>query len=121
MKEVKAYVRVHMLDKVLRGLEEAGFTDLTVLDVKAIRQGLRAEDLNYSLELARRYMNVAKVDVVVRDVDVQRVLTIIQKTARPGRKGDGLMYVSPVEEAVHIRTGAGGEAVVVSSGTAQSC
>lgn len=116
MKEVKAYVHVHMLDKVIRGLEDTGFTDLTVIDVKAIRQGLRAEDLNYSLELARRYMNVAKLDLVVRDADLEQVLTIIQATARTGRKGDGLIYVSPVEEAVHIRTGTSGEAAVVSPG-----
>ena len=121
MREVKAYVRVHMLDKVIRGLEGAGFTDMTVIDVKAIRQGLRAEDLNYSLELARRYMDVAKLDIMVRDVDLERVLKIIQKTARTGRKGDGLIYVSPVEEAVHIRTGMSGEAAVVSPGTEKSC
>lgn len=114
MKEVKAYVRVHMLDKVIRGLEDAGFTDMTVIDVKAIRQGLRAEDLHYSLELAERYMNVAKLDIVVRDADLKQVLKIIQKKARTGRKGDGLIYVSPVEEAVHIRTGIDGEAAAVS-------
>ena len=46
MKEIKAFVRINMLDKVIRGLEEEGFTDMTVIDVRAIRQGLRAEDLN---------------------------------------------------------------------------
>jgi len=56
MKEIKAYVRVHMVDKVIRGLEEAGFTDMTVIDVRAIRKGLREEDLDYAVELAERYM-----------------------------------------------------------------
>lgn len=104
MKEVKAYVRVHMLDKVIRGLEDAGFTDMTVIDVKAIRQGLRAEDLNYSVELADRYMNVAKLEVVLKDNEVERAKEIILKTARTGRKGDGLIYISQVDEAIHIRT-----------------
>lgn len=114
MKEVKAYVRVYMLDKIIRGLEKAGFTDMTVIDVKAIRQGLREEDVNYSLELAERYMNVAKLEVVVRDRDLEHVVKLIQDTARTGRQGDGLIYVSPVLEAVHIRTGISGESAVVS-------
>lgn len=116
MKEVKAYVRIHMLDKVIRGLEEAGFTDMTVIDVKAIRQGLRKEDLNYSVELAERYMNVARLEVVVRDTDLEQIVKIIREKARTGRKGDGLIYVSPVLEAVHIRTGMSGEPAVASPG-----
>ncbi|HXF60853.1 MAG TPA: P-II family nitrogen regulator [Caldilineaceae bacterium] len=114
MREIKAYLRINMLTKVIRGLEDAGFTDMTVIDVKAIRHGLRDEDLDYSVELAERYMNVAKLDMVVRDADLEQVLKIIQETARTGRRGDGLIYVSPVEEAVHIRTGMSGEAAVVS-------
>lgn len=95
-----------MLDKVIRGLEDAGFTDLTVIDVKAIRQGLREEGVNYSLELAERYMNVAKLEMVLQDNAVEQAIAIILKTARTGRKGDGLIYISQVDEAIHIRTGA---------------
>ena len=114
MKEIKAYVRVRMLDKVIRGLEEAGFTDMTVIDVQAIRSGLRDEDLEYSFELAERYMNVAKLAIVVRDRDVDDAVKIIRARGRTGRKGDGLIYVCPVEDAIHIRTGASGESAVES-------
>jgi nitrogen regulatory protein P-II 1 len=106
MKEVKAYVRINMLNKVIRGLEDAGFTDMTVIDVQAIRRRLRDEDLEYSGELAERHMNVAKLEIVVRDDDVERAKEIILKTARTGRKGDGLIYISQVDEVIHIRTGA---------------
>jgi nitrogen regulatory protein PII len=118
MKEIKAYVRVHMLDKVIRGLEEAGFTDMTVIDVRAIRSGIRDEDLEYSLELAERYMNVAKLAIVVRDADTDKVIQIIRERARTGQKGDGLIYLCPVDEAVHVRTGASGESAVESPGKA---
>lgn len=114
MKEIKAYVRVHMLDKVIRALESEGFSDMTVIDVRAIRQRLRPEDLEYSVELTKRYMNVAKLAIVVRDHDVATVSGIICTHARTGAKGDGLIYVSPVEEAIHIRTGASGESAVES-------
>lgn len=115
MKEIKAYIRVHMLDKVIRALEGEGFTDMTVIDVKAIRHGLRDEDLEYSLELASRYMNVAKLAIVVRDRDVGSVVQIIRDHAHTGHKGDGLIYVCPVEDGVHVRTGARGEGAVGST------
>lgn len=116
MKEVKAYIRTHMLDKVIRALEAAGFTDMTVDDLRTIRRGLREEDLEYSVELADRYMNVAKLAMVVRDQDVTVVTRTICERARTGAKGDGLIYVTPVEDAIHVRTGVQGEEAVESPG-----
>ena len=107
MKLIKAYIRTNMIDKVIRALEDAGFTDMTVIDVKAIRSGINERDLEYSIELAERYMNVAKLDMVLQDNDVERAKEIILKSARTGRKGDGFIYTSPVDEAIHIRTGKG--------------
>ena len=114
MKEIRAYIRVHMLSHVIRGLEDAGFTDMTVVDVRAIRRALLDEDVEYSLKLAERYMNVASLTVVVRDPDVKSVTDIICARGRTGRKGDGLIYVGPVEQAIHIRDGRSGESAVES-------
>lgn len=105
MKLIKAYIRTNMIDKVIHGLEGAGFTDMTLIDVKAIRGGIDPKDLDYSVELAERYMNVAKLEIVLSDDQVKQAKEIILKTARTGRKGDGLLYVSQVDEAIHIRTG----------------
>ena len=52
-----------------------------------------------------RYMNVAKLEIVLKDEHVDLAKEMILKTARTGRKGDGLVYVSSVDEAIHIRTG----------------
>lgn len=106
MKEVKAYVGIHMLDKVIHGLEEAGFTDMVIDDLRCIRRGLHSEDLQYSVELAEQYMNVAMVVLVVHDSDVAAVTGIIPQYARTGVKGDGLIYVSGVETAIRIHSGA---------------
>jgi nitrogen regulatory protein P-II 1 len=105
MKLIKAYIRTNMIDKVVHALEGAGFTDMTVVDVKAIRKGVAPQDLDYSAELAERYMNVAKLEIVLQDVYVDLAKQMILKTARTGKKGDGLIYVSPVDETIHIRTG----------------
>lgn len=105
MKEIKAYIRTNMINKVVRALEEADLTDMTVIDVKAIRRSLSQPDIDYSLELAEPYMNMAKLEMVLTDSAVEQAKAIILKTARTGRRGDGLIYVSQVEEAIHIRTG----------------
>jgi nitrogen regulatory protein P-II 1 len=105
MKLIKAYIRTNMIDKVIDALEAGGFTDMTVIDVRAIRSGIDPEDLEYSVELAERYMNVAKLEIVLKDEHVELAKETILKTARTGRKGDGLVFVSPVDEAIHIRTG----------------
>jgi nitrogen regulatory protein PII len=50
-------------------------------------------------------MNVAKLEIVLNDERVDLAKETILNTARTGRKGDGLVYISPVDEAIHIRTG----------------
>jgi nitrogen regulatory protein PII len=82
MKEIKAYVRVHRLDKVVSGPEDAGFTDMTVIDVRAIRRGIADEELEYSPDLAERCMNVAKLAIAVRDSDVDLVAAMPRRVAR---------------------------------------
>lgn len=82
-----------MVDKVIRALEAAGISNITVIDVRAIWTGLtRVPDLRYSLELAERYMNVVKLETLVRDEDGPRVLDLIRDAARTGRPGDGIVY-----------------------------
>lgn len=105
MKLIKAYIRTNMIDKVIQALEAGGFTDLTIIDVRAIRGGIDPKDLEYSVELAERYMSVAKLEIVLQDEHVELAKEAILKTARTGRTGDGLLFVSPVDEAIHIRTG----------------
>lgn len=105
MKLIKAYIRTNMIDKVIHALEAGGFSDMTLIDVKAIRSGIDPKDLDYSVNLAERYMNVAKLEIVLEDEHVELAKETILTTARTGRKGDGLVYVSPIDEAIHVRTG----------------
>jgi nitrogen regulatory protein P-II 1 len=111
--EVKAFIRVNMVDKVIRALEGAGISNVTVIDVRAIWTGLtRVPDVRYSLELAERYMNVVKLETLVRDEDGERVVDLIRNAARTGRPGDGIIYTLRVESALHVRTGRRGEDVL---------
>lgn len=75
--------------------------NMTVIDVKAIRGSIDPTDPEHSTELAERYMNVNS----LQDEHVESAKESILKTARTGRKGDGLVYISLVDKAIHIRTG----------------
>ena len=70
-----------MINKVIHALEANGFTDMTLIDVKAIRGGIDPKDLDYSVELAERYMNVAKLEIVLDDKHVKLAKETILKTA----------------------------------------
>lgn len=55
MKEVKAYLRHIVVNRVIEALEREGFTDMTLIDVRGITSGLHEEEYKYSLELAQKY------------------------------------------------------------------
>ena len=113
MLEIKAFIRVNMVDKVIRAPEGAGISNVTVIDVRAIWTGLtRVPDVRYSVELAEKYMNVVKLETLVRDEDGDRVLDLIRNAARTDRPGDGIVYAMRVESALHVRTGRRGEEIL---------
>jgi len=110
MKEVKAYVRVRKAENVVRALEEAGFTRMTIIDVSALGKLADSEETKYSIEFVEKYSKMAKIELVCQDRDVDVVVTVIQQNGCTHQHGDGMIFVAPVERAVRIRTGEeGGE------------
>jgi nitrogen regulatory protein PII len=107
MREIKAFIRVNVVGGVIQALEAAGITNITVIDVRSVWAGHERapQEVHYSLELAERYMNVARLETLVPDEDVERVIELIRKAAHTGRPGDGVIYAVPVEGVVHVRTG----------------
>lgn len=105
MKEVKAYIRHNMVGKVIEALEQEGFRDMTLIDVKGITAGLKPEDYHFSMELAEKYMNVVKIEIVCADQDTGRIVEIIARSGHTGQQGDGLILVAPVVSAVRVING----------------
>ena len=107
MKEIKAYVRPVKVAEILHHLEAAGVRDLTVIHVEAI--GALADPRSDERRLLRtrpeEYSDVVKLEVVCRDDEVEQAVQIIREHGRTGARGDGRVFVSPVEHAVSIRTG----------------
>lgn len=109
MKKVEAIIKPFKLDEVKDALGEVGIKGMTVTEVKGFgRTGGKREVYRGSAYVVD-FVPKVMIGVVVPDDLVVQVLDAIEKTAKTGRIGDGKVFVSPVEEAVRIRTGERGE------------
>lgn len=111
MKEIKAYVRPERLTNVISRLEQEGARDLTVTRVDAIGALADTEKdrLRFFRNYAEKYSDIAKVEIVCADAEVNRFVGVLRETSHTGERGDGRIFVLNVERAVNIRTGEEGE------------
>ena len=109
MKKIEAIIREERLGAVKKALEENSYFGMTVSEVSGRgKQGgltLQWRVGDYRVELLPKI----KVEVVVLDEDVPRILNAITIAARTGEMGDGKLFVLPVENAVRVRTGDEGD------------
>lgn len=111
MKKVEAIIRPSALRAVLDGLKSVGYPGVTVTEVqghgkqKGITESYRGQSVEGLLPKLL-------VTAVVSDKHLSKVTSIIIKTARTGEIGDGKIFVSPVLNAIRIRTGEKGEKAV---------
>ena len=117
MKEIKAYVRSEKIEEVILGLKEIGVCGFTVIDVvNAIGTSTVPEDRKFSIEYAEEYSPMKKLEIVCRDRDVDKYIAMIRKKAYTGHRGDGMIFISPIESCMKIRTGECGEGALVVEG-----
>jgi nitrogen regulatory protein P-II 1 len=85
---------------------------MTVTEVRGFGQQKGHTEIYRGTEYVIDFLPKVKIEVVVKDEDVEKVIETIMKTAQTGRVGDGKIFVIPVEEVVRIRTGErGGQAI----------
>ena len=112
MKKIEAIIRPEKVDEVRRALEKVGFPGLNISEVeghgkqKGVVQQWRGEQ--YRVELLPK----VRLEVVVSDQDVKKIIRAISETAKTGGVGDGKIFVSSVDEVVRIRTGETGESAL---------
>ena len=112
MKKVEAIIKPFKLDEVKEALAEIGVHGMTVTEVKGFgRTGGKKEVYRGSAYVVD-FVPKVKLEIIVTDDAVRQVVNTITEAARTGRIGDGKIFVSPVEEAVRIRTGERGEEAV---------
>ena len=112
MKKIEAIIRPEKLDEVRRALQETGCTGLMVSEIeghgkqKGMVQQWRGE--KYKLELLPKI----KIEAVVKDNDLQRIIKVIIANAKTGDIGDGKIFISDIQDAIRIRTGETGEIAI---------
>jgi len=105
MKKVEAIIKPFKLDDVKDALHEAGVSGITVSEVKGFGRQKGHTELYRGAEYVVDFLPKVKVEVVVEDDQVDRVVEAIEAAARTGRIGDGKIFVVPIEQAIRIRTG----------------
>jgi nitrogen regulatory protein P-II 1 len=105
MKLVTAIIKPHKLDDVREALKDAGVPGLTIDEVKGFgRQGGHTENYRGS-EYAIEFLPKVRIELVVDDGEVDRLVDVIVDAARSGKIGDGKVWVTDVPRFVRIRTG----------------
>ena len=112
MKEIVAIIRPEKLQIVKDTLEEAECHGITVTEVKGrgrqlgITESYRGS--NYKVDLLPK----TKLEIVIKDEDLEKVIDVIVKNAQTGDIGDGKIFISNIEDVVRIRTNERGEKAV---------
>lgn len=112
MKRIVAIIRQEKFDDVKRALVEVGCDGMTVTEVKGrgsqkgIRESYRGS--SYCIDLLPK----TRVEIVVRDNDLDSFVDAIKKSAYTGNIGDGKIFIQSVENVIRIRTGEEGDDVV---------
>ncbi|MEI8357668.1 MAG: hypothetical protein RL698_1289 [Pseudomonadota bacterium] len=105
MKKVEAIIKPFKLDEVKESLSSIGAQGLTVTEVKGFGRQKGHTELYRGAEYVVDFLPKVKLEIIVGDENVAKVVETIEKAARTGRIGDGKIFVLPVEEVVRIRTG----------------
>ena len=109
MKKIEAIIRPEKLEPVRVALAELGILGMTVTEVSG-RGRQRGIALQWRIgEYRVEFLPKLKVELIVLDEDVGKALNIVVSKARTGDRGDGKIFVLPVDNAVRIRTGDEGE------------
>jgi nitrogen regulatory protein P-II 1 len=109
MKKIEAIIRPEKLETVRSALAEIGILGMTVIEVIG-RGKQRGIALQWRVgEYRVEFLPKVKIEVVVLEEDLSKALNAIVRKARTGERGDGKIFVLPVDNAVRIRTGDEGE------------
>jgi|TARA_B110000196_G_C20578164_1_gene400698 nitrogen regulatory protein PII len=112
MKKIEAIIKPFKLDEVREVLSELGIMGLTATEVKGFGRQKGHTELYRGAEYVVDFLPKVKLDIVVADEMVDKVIDSITKTAHTGKIGDGKIFVMNVEDAIRIRTGEKGDDAV---------
>jgi len=112
MKKIEAIIKPFKLEEVKDALGEVGIEGMTVIEVKGFGRQKGHTEVYRGSEYTVDFLPKIKLEIVLPDSRVETAVAAIVKSARTGKIGDGKVFVSPVEQAVRIRTEERGDQAV---------
>jgi len=112
MKKIEAIIKPFKLEEVKDALAEIGVEGMTVTEVKGFGRQKGHTEIYRGSEYTVDFLPKIKIEVVVTDSIVDSAVSAVVKAAKTGKIGDGKVFVSPVSEAIRIRTAESGDKAV---------
>ena len=112
MRKIEAIIKPFKLDEVKEALHGVGIQGMTVTEVKGFGRQKGHTELYRGAEYVVDFLPKLKLEVVVPDTLAEKVSVAIRKAAHTGKIGDGKIFVTPVDDAIRIRTGEKGDAAL---------
>ena len=113
MKKIEAIIKPFRLEDVKNALFEAGVTGMTITEAKGFGRQRGHTETYRGAEYVVDFLPKLKLEIVLPDDWVPRVVTAITQAAKTGKIGDGKIFVTNIESAVRIRTGETGDLAAV--------
>jgi len=108
MKKIEAIIKPFKLDEVKEALQDVGIQGLSVIEVKGFGRQKGHTELYRGAEYVVDFLPKVKIEVVLDDDQVDAAIDAIVDAAKTEKIGDGKIFVSPIEQAIRIRTGESG-------------
>ncbi len=105
MKKIEAIIKPFKLDDVKEAINALDITGMTVSEVKGYGRQQGHSELYRGAEYVVDFLPKIKVEIAVKEEDLQNVLDAVTNAARTGKIGDGKIFVSSIEKTIRIRTG----------------
>jgi len=112
MKKIEAIIKPFKLDDVKEALNNLGVQGMTVTEVKGFGRQKGHVELYRGAEYDISFIPKVKIEVVVADGMVDKVVATILEKAKTGKIGDGKIFITKIEEIIRIRTGEKGETAI---------
>ena len=109
MKKIEAIIKPFKLDEVKDQLNEKGAFGITVTEVKGFGRQKGHTELYRGAEYVVDFLPKTKLEVVIKDEQLEEIIGVITKAAQTGRIGDGKIFVTDLQEVIRIRTEERGE------------
>jgi len=109
MKKIEAIIRHHKLDEIKAALVEQGYHGMTVTEVRGYGRQKGQRETYRGAEYTIDFIPKLKIEVVVADEHVDKVVETVVGAAKTGSIGDGKIFICTLDNAVRIRTGESGE------------